>query len=318
MCRNKIAPCAETAQITLAAPCDLHGVGLHRGQLVRLRILPAPADHGIRFVRTDLDPALGDIPARYDLVSDTSLNTTISNDRGASVSTIEHLMAALVGTGIHNARVEIDGPEVPILDGSALPFAKAILATGRATLDAPLRFWRVVRPVALCDGPVSAQLLPFNGMSMRFEIAFEDGAIGMQSHDADLANGAFLRELADCRTFCRMRDVEAMRAQGLALGGSFSNAVVVEGGRVLSPGGFRRRDECVRHKMLDAVGDLALAGLPILGRFKAIRGGHGLTNRLLRAAFATPGCLRIETATAQTARLLPGTALGPADLAAVG
>lgn len=273
-------------QATLATTARFTGAGLHSGAPARLTINPAPAGHGIVFRRTDLGGAL--VPARWDMVEPSKLCTLLRGENGATVSTVEHVMAALAGTGIHNALIDIDGPEIPILDGSAAPFVAGILQAGVRLQDAPLRAIRILRTVVVHDGDSFARLSPADHLEMDFVIDFADAAIGHQEKRLDLANGAFLRELMDSRTFCRQADVEAMKANGLALGGTYFNAVVVDGDRVLSPGGLRHRDEPVRHKMLDAVGDLALAGAPLLARYTGNRAGHAMTNRLLRALFAAP------------------------------
>lgn len=274
-------------QATLKHQTEFVGVGLHSGAPVRLVILPAPADHGIVFRRTDL-PGRPVIAARWDNVTPSRLCTLLDDGAGTTVSTVEHVMAALAGTGIVNAVVEIDGPEIPILDGSAAPFVAGILEAGITFAEAPLRAIRVLRPVEVREGEAFARLIPADHLEIDFEIDFTDAAIGHQEMHLDMANGAFLRELADSRTFCRAADVETMRRNGLALGGTFLNAVVVDGEKVLSPGGLRHRDEAVRHKMLDAMGDLALAGAPLLARYEGHRAGHAMTNKLLRALFADP------------------------------
>jgi UDP-3-O-[3-hydroxymyristoyl] N-acetylglucosamine deacetylase len=300
-------------QRTLSEEVCLSGTGLHSGARVGISILPAPADRGITFRRTDL-PGAPAIPARWDAVVASRLCTVIANAAGDSVSTIEHLMAALAGTGIHNATVLIDGPEVPILDGSAAPFVAAILAAGITVLPAPVRVIRIRRSVTVEDGAALARLEPAEMPELDFRIDFADAAIGRQARQMVLANGAFVRELADSRTFCRQADVTAMQAQGLALGGTYHNAVVVEGDRILSPGGLRHADEPVRHKMLDAVGDLALAGGPILGRYTGIRAGHALTNRLLRTLFADPSAFERADCALPMHRKLPGVGVSAADL----
>lgn len=274
-------------QTTIASRVTFSGVGLHSGRPVRMTIAPAPAGHGIVFHRTDLGtgPAAM-IPALWDQVTPSRLCTVIDNGQGASVSTIEHVMAALSGTGILNAVVEVDAPEVPILDGSAAPFVQGIMAQGVRRQDAPIRAIRLRRPVEVTEGDAVARLDPAPQFQMAFAIDFAEAAIGRQEMTLDLANGAFVRELMDGRTFCRQADVEAMQKNGLALGGTYDNAVVFDGDRVLSPGGLRHADEPVRHKMLDAVGDLALAGAPLLARYAGDRAGHALTNKLLRAVFA--------------------------------
>lgn len=275
-------------QTTISSRVTFSGVGLHSGRPVRLTIAPAEAGHGIVFRRTDLPAHQSDIPALWNLVTPSRLCTVIDNGRGGSVSTIEHVMAALTGTGILNALVEVDGPEVPILDGSSAPFVQGIMAQGVRRLDAPVRAIRLRRPVEVREGEAVARLTPADAFEIDFTIDFADAAIGRQAKRLDMANGAFVRELMDSRTFCRQADVEAMQASGLALGGTYENAVVIDGDAVLSPGGLRHSDEAVRHKMLDAVGDLALAGAPLLARYTGNRAGHALTNKLLRAVFADP------------------------------
>jgi UDP-3-O-[3-hydroxymyristoyl] N-acetylglucosamine deacetylase len=304
-------------QTTVREDVRFVGTGLHSGRPVRVTLRPAAAG-GLRFVRTDVTGRDNVIPARYDLVADTRLNTTLANAAGVTVSTVEHLMAALAGTGVRHAVIEIDGPEVPIMDGSAARFVQKILAAGLQPVPGATRAIRVLKPVRVEEGAASAELSPANGLSIDFEIDFPDAAIGRQAGRLDMANGAFVRELADSRTFCRRDDVEAMQAAGLALGGSLDNAVVVEGAEVLNPEGLRRPDEFVRHKMLDALGDLALAGAPILGAYRGVRAGHGLTNALLRKLFATPGAWAETAVDAATARLLPGAGVGLADLRRAG
>jgi UDP-3-O-[3-hydroxymyristoyl] N-acetylglucosamine deacetylase len=293
------------------------GQGLHTGRLVRMAVRPAPADHGIRFRRTDVGDTDGLIPARWDVVSHAPLCTTVVNADGVSVMTIEHLMAALAGCGVHNALVEIDGPEVPILDGSARPFVQAILSRGTRAQGAAVRVLRVLKAVEVQDGEARAWLEPAEMLEIDFHISFPDGAIGTQDRALSLSNGAFVRELADSRTFCRKADVDRMRAEGRALGGSYANAVVVDGDAVLSPGGLRHADEPVRHKMLDAMGDLALAGGPILGRYTGHRAGHTLTNRLLRALFADPSAFAWVEVSAEAELKLPGVGVEACDLRAL-
>ncbi len=301
-------------QTTLKSRTRFTGIGLHTGQKVRLAIHPAAAEYGIWFRRTDIVGADPLIAARWDSVVPTKLCTRLVNESGVSVSTVEHVMAALAGCGVHNAMIDIDGPEVPILDGSAAPFVHAILECGLRSLDAPERAIEILEPVEVHDGAARARLEPAGSLEIAFHIDFRDTAIGRQDKVLDMANGAFVRELCDSRTFCRQADVEAMRASGLAMGGTLENAVVVDGPRVLSPGGMRHSDEPVRHKMLDALGDLALAGAPILGRYTGTRAGHALTNRLLRTMFARPASFRMITCDPRTARRLPGVGIRADDL----
>lgn len=305
-------------QRTLTYPVAFHGLGLHGGQPVRMVVRPAPADHGIVFLRsdvTDLDPH---VPARWDAVVPSRLCTLVANADGVSVSTIEHVMAALAGCAVHNALIEIDGPEVPILDGSAMPFVEGFLGAGISGQDAAVRAIRVLRAVEVRDGDAVARLEPAENLEMVFQIDFAEAAIGRQEKRLNLANGAFVRELSDSRTFCRQADVDAMRANGLALGGTYENAVVFDGDQVLTPGGLRHRDEPVRHKMLDAVGDLSLAGAPILGRYVGVRAGHALTNRLLRALFADPAAWTLVDVEAKTGCKLPGIGVHAGDIPSPG
>jgi UDP-3-O-[3-hydroxymyristoyl] N-acetylglucosamine deacetylase len=304
-------------QTSVKSPVHFVGIGLHSGAPVRLTIHPAPAETGIWFRRTDIHDRDAMVPANWEAVLPASLCTQIGNAAGVTVSTIEHLMAALAGCGVTNALIHLDAPEVPILDGSAAPFVKAIMTAGLRRQDAPLRALRILETVEVSDGPALARLTPAAVPEIAFHIDFPDAVIGRQDLTLTMANGAFVRELSDCRTFCRQEDVDAMRARGQALGGTLSNAVVVDGDRVLTPGGLRRRDEMVRHKMLDAMGDLALAGLPILGRYTGIRAGHSLTNRLLREVFARPDAYEVVSVAPELARRLPGAGLTPADLPAI-
>ena len=285
-----------TVQTTLATSARFSGTGLHGGRQTRVTLRPAPANHGIRFRRIDADGLGAVIPALWSHLAPSPLCTRIGDDRGRTVATIEHLMAALAGCGVHNALVDIDGDEVPILDGSSAPFVEGILAAGISRLSAPLRVIRLRTPLEVRHGAARARLDPAPALQIAFAIDFEDAAIGRQDLSVTLANGAFLRELSDSRTFCRLRDVETMRAAGLARGGNFRNAVVVEGARVLSPGGLRHPDEPVRHKMLDALGDLALAGAPILARYSGERAGHALTAALVTKLIATPDAWEWTTA----------------------
>jgi len=301
-------------QNTVSTPITITGTGLHSATLVQMRILPASAHYGIWFRRTDLGRREGLIAARWDNVSRSPLCTLVANEHGASVSTIEHLMAALAGCGIHNALIEIDGPEVPILDGSAAGFVRAILKAGIQRQHAPVRVIEVLKSVEVREGAAWARLEPADGFEISFHIDFADAAIGRQERALNMANGAFVRELSASRTFCRLDDVHAMHANGLALGGSFENAVVVDGDKVLSPGGLRHEDEPVRHKMLDALGDLALAGAPLIGRYHGHRAGHALTNRLLHALFASPGAMRMRVCDGEKANFLPGIGVSQADL----
>ncbi|MEM8775848.1 MAG: UDP-3-O-acyl-N-acetylglucosamine deacetylase [Pseudomonadota bacterium] len=294
-------------QQTVKSPVHFSGVALHSGAPAQVKILPAPVHRGIVFRRLDVDFNECEIAARWDRVQQSPLCTKLVNDHGVSVSTIEHIMAALCGCGVHNAIIEVSGAEVPILDGSSAQFVRGILTAGLRKQDAPLKALRILRPIKVTRGDASATLSPNDTLSIEFAIEFEDAAIGSQKKTLNMANGSFIKELSTSRTFCRRADVEVMRANGLALGGDLNeNAVVFDGDEVLSPGGLRQPDEPVRHKMLDALGDLALAGLPILGHYKGVRAGHALTNELLRALFDEPDAYEIVICDASTAARLPG------------
>ncbi len=304
-------------QTTVQSTVRFAGIGLHTGLPVRMSVCPAPADHGIVFERSDIRLGNARIPARFDYAEQSPLCTMIVNQAGVSVSTIEHVMAALVGCGVHNALVRIDGPEVPVLDGSAAPFVRDILSAGVKRFAAPVRVIEVLSTVEVHTAQGWARLGPGAGLTMDFHIDFADKAIGKQSKSLDLANGTFVRELCDSRTFCRASDVEAMRAVGKALGGTMENAVVVDGDTVLTPGGLRHKDEAVRHKMLDALGDLALAGAPLLGHYEGHKAGHTLTNMLLRELFATPDGFRIRDCDLSLAARLPGAGVEAHEIPAV-
>ncbi len=305
-------------QNTLIRSVTFTGVGLHSGAPVTMTVHPAAEDHGIWFRRTDVvaDGAKADarVPAQWDAVVPSRLCTLVANAAGVSVSTIEHIMAALAGSAIHNALIDIDGPEVPILDGSAAPFVSGFLDAGIVAQGAPVRAIRVLKAIEVREGDAVARLEPSDMLEIAFHIDFAEAAIGQQNKVLNMANGAFVRELSDSRTFCRNAEVVAMRERGLALGGTLENAVVFDGDKVLSPGGLRHADEPVRHKMLDALGDLALAGGPILGRYTGIRAGHALTNRLLRALFADPTAWRAQDCVGLASGKLPGVGVHRGDL----
>jgi UDP-3-O-[3-hydroxymyristoyl] N-acetylglucosamine deacetylase len=210
--------------------------------------------------------------------------------------------------------IEIDGPEVPIMDGSSYPFVQAILDMGVQELDAPVRAIRVLKEVSIQFGDTVATLKPSETLEIEFSIEFTDQAIGQQQKTLEMANGAFVRELSDCRTFCQRKDVDALQAVGLGQGGGLDNAIIIDGGSVLNPEGFRRNDECVRHKMLDAKGDLALAGAPILGKYVGVRSGHRATNLLLRELFSTVGAWEMVVCDQAQTEMLPGAHITATDL----
>jgi UDP-3-O-[3-hydroxymyristoyl] N-acetylglucosamine deacetylase len=288
-------------QHTLASAVQFHGMGVHTGVQVYGRIEPARPDTGISFVRTDVAERDAEIPARADRVTETRLGTVIANADGVSVSTVEHLMAALSGLGIDNAVVFIDGPEAPIMDGSCAPFVHLLDKAGRRLQARPRRYVEILQPVVVEDGGKRAALLPSGAFEVAFEILFDDPAIGRQSLDLVVDEAVFRNELAEARTFGFLHEVEALRAAGLARGGSMDNVVVIDQGAVLNPEGLRRPDEFVRHKMLDAIGDMALLGGPILGRYEGRYAGHAMNNALARAVLAQPRAWREVAAPSQLA-----------------
>jgi UDP-3-O-[3-hydroxymyristoyl] N-acetylglucosamine deacetylase len=275
-------------QKTLDQTMTVAGIGLHSGRPVTMTLGPALADSGILFQRTDIAGAAGMLPARWDLVRDTQLCTALINDRGVRVGTIEHLMAALAGCGIDNAVVSLDADEVPVMDGSAAPFVALIEAAGVIEQAAFRRAIKVLRTVTVGDKQRYATLSPDDGFTVEFEIDFDAEAVSRQQRRLKLVNGAFKREIASARTFGFAHEIDRLRSAGLARGGSLDNAVVVSGDRILNAEGLRFPDEFVRHKMLDALGDLYLAGAPIIGRYVGAQSGHRLNNALLRALFADP------------------------------
>lgn len=275
-------------QKTLRRSIPCRGVGLHSGTTVEMTLHPAAADRGIRFRRTDVTDRDPWIAARYDRVVDTRLCTVIGNRDGVTVGTIEHLMAAFAGCEIDNAIVEIDAAEVPVMDGSSEPFVFLIECAGTVELDAPRRAIEVRKPVTVGDARRGLTLAPADAFSVDFEIDFASPVVAHSTLDVRLVNGTFKREIAKARTFGFLADVEKLRAAGLGLGGSLDNTVVVDTDRVLNEGGLRFDDEFVRHKVLDCVGDLYLAGAPILGRVTATKSGHHTNNEVLRALFADP------------------------------
>jgi len=281
-------------QYTLKDAIDCTGIGLHSGARVSMTLRPAEPDRGIVFRRTDIAGSGVEIPARWDAVVDTRLNTTLGDGNGVTIGTVEHVMAALSGAGVDNAIIELNGPEVPIMDGSAAPFIFLIECAGVVEQNAPRRVIEILRPVSVGDRERSAMLSPGNSFSVSFEIDFKGTLIEQQQFFGDFSNGAFRRDIARARTFGFEEEVEALRAAGLARGGSLDNAIVVSGERILNDDGLRFDDEFVRHKVLDSIGDLYLAGGQIIGHFHGFRSGHGLNHELLRALFDNEDAWRIS------------------------
>lgn len=276
-------------QTTLARPVIIAGVGVHSGARSRMVMRPAEPGTGIVFIRTDLNGET-EIPARGDHVSETKLGTTLSNAAGASVAVVEHLLAACAGMGLDNARIDIDGPEVPIMDGSSAVFCQLMARAGLKEQGALRRRIRILDTVELRHGEKWARLSPSTDrcLTLHARIDFESRAIGVQEMAIRLRPGLFARDLAFARTFGFARDVDMLKSMGLARGGSLDNAVVIDGDEIVNPEGLRADDEFIRHKMLDAVGDLFLAGGQIAGRYEANQPGHALNNELVRALLDAP------------------------------
>lgn len=273
-------------QTRLKNSVSTQGVGLHSGAAITMTLYPAEADSGVRFIRTDITDKDNVVPVRFDRVVDTRLCTVVANESGASVGTIEHLMSALRAMNIDNVTIEIDGGEVPIMDGSAMPFVEMIAQAGVETLDAPRAVIKVLREVRYEEDGKWVSLSPSSIASFEGVIDFAQPVIGQQKYATSLLNGNFLHDIASARTFCFEKEVEMMRAAGLARGGSLDNAIVLTDTSVVNEGGLRYADEFVRHKLLDAIGDLYVAGAPILGAYESYKAGHYMNNKLLQALFA--------------------------------
>jgi UDP-3-O-[3-hydroxymyristoyl] N-acetylglucosamine deacetylase len=287
---------------TLVAPAIIAGVGVHTGRRVRLAVRPAAAGTGIVFVRTDVTDRDNRIVVSGEAVIDARLNTMIENGAGVRLSTIEHLMAAFAALGVSNAVVEVDGPELPILDGSALEFVKLLDRAGFRRQPNPVRYIEILETVYVEDGDKHAALRPCDRYEMRMEIDFPSAAIGNQVVDFVVDEATFRKEIMAARTFGFAHEVEALRQAGLARGGSLENAVVIDGDDILNPGGLRMEREFVRHKALDAIGDLYVLGAPLLARYEGYKAGHALNNKLVRALLAAPHAWREVTRVPQMAR----------------
>tara|TARA_B100000989_G_scaffold287947_1_gene258122 strand:- start:99 stop:971 length:873 start_codon:yes stop_codon:yes gene_type:complete len=272
-------------QQTIAETLFIKGIGLHSGKTVSMQLCPAEADYGIKFIRKDLN-SNNVIKALWSNVSNTKLSTTISNQNGISVSTIEHLMSALSGLHIDNLKIEINGPEVPIMDGSSINFVNLIDSTAIKNLNKKRKILKVKKNIKIVKDDCSVELKPNNQFSIDFEINFPSKLVNHQSCQLQLINGNYKTDIASARTFGFEKDVDMLRSNGLALGGSLENAVVVGENKILNSDGLRFKDEFVRHKILDSIGDLYLAGAPIQGYFLGNKSGHYLNNMLLRSLFS--------------------------------
>ncbi len=274
-------------QHTLDGIVTITDVGLHSGCDITMVMHPAPENHGIIFVRTDLPDGENIIPALWNKVVDTRLCTVIANEHGASVGTIEHVMSALRGCGVDNVLIEINGAEAPIMDGSAMPFVEAIERSGVQQQMVAKRAIRVLKEVSVLDQGKRVTLCPDNLSRFVGEIEFEHGEIGLQRFETSLVNGNFKHDIASARTFGFFHEAEWLRSQGLALGGSLDNAIILNDEGVMNPGGLRYSNEFIRHKLLDAIGDLYLAGAPILGLYDGVKAGHGINNAILHELFSS-------------------------------
>jgi UDP-3-O-[3-hydroxymyristoyl] N-acetylglucosamine deacetylase len=284
-------------QTTLREQITVSGIGVHSGLPVNLTLNPADADTGIVFSRTDPDGGEREVRADFRAVTATELATVLGDESGVLCSTAEHILAALRGLGVDNALVEIDGPEVPIMDGSAAPFVAAIDQAGIRTLSTARRYIKVLKPVSVAKGESFGELRPAeSGFRLDVEINFDSVLIGRQSIALDLTADSFRHELSRARTFGFMKDVSALWSAGKALGASFENTLVLSENRVLNTEGLRYQDEFVRHKALDAVGDLALAGAPIIGAYRSVRGGHRLNHAVLVALMSDPSAYAVVEA----------------------
>ncbi len=290
---------AMLKQRTLKSTIKTTGVGLHTGARVDLVMRPAAVDSGIVFHRVDLAQPVT-MPADALHVGDTRLSSALNVD-GASISTVEHVMSALAGLGIDNLHIDVAGPEIPIMDGSAGPFVYLLQSAGVVEQDAPKRYLRIVSPVEARDGDKWARFDPFNGLKLDFTIDFPHPMFGSENRQVviDFALHSYVKEVARARTFGFMQDVEALRAAGLIQGGSLQNAVVLDDFKVLNSEGLRFDNEFVKHKVLDAIGDLYLLGHPLIGQYTAFKSGHGLNNALARALLARPDAYELVTFTAE-------------------
>lgn len=274
-------------QRTLKQSVKVTGIGLHSGKKVTLTLRPAPVNTGVIYCRTDL-PEVVSFAADPHLIRDTTLCTCMINDDGVRISTVEHLNSALAGLGIDNIIIEVDAPEIPIMDGSASPFVYLLLDAGIEEQEAAKKFIRIKKAIRVEDGDKWAEFKPYNGFKLDFTINFKHPAISndVAHYQLDFSTKAFIQQISRARTFGFMRDIEYLQSHGLALGGSLDNAIVLDDYRILNEEGLRFKDELVRHKLLDAIGDLYMAGHNIIGEFTAYKSGHDLNNKLIRAVLA--------------------------------
>ncbi len=282
-------------QHTVKEPVTITGVGVHSGITATMTVRPAPASSGITFIRTDVTDRPNAIPARWNFVTDTRLCTVLTNKHGVSVATVEHLLSAFAALGLDNAVVEINSQEVPIMDGSAICFVKALDQAGLASQNAPRRALRIKKTISYKEGDKETFLSPADGAYYGLEISFENTLIGRQKYTHGMTETSYRRDIAAARTFGFLHEVEQLRKMGLARGGSLDNAIVVDGDKILNPEGLRFKNEFVRHKILDAIGDIYLAGAPLIGHYHGVKAGHAMNNKVLHTLFAQPDAFEFIT-----------------------
>lgn len=305
-------------QRTLKSSINCTGVGLHSGDKISMTMNPAPVSTGVVFRRTDIKGAGAVIPARWDHVVDTRLCSVLGNDDGVTVGTVEHVMAALAGCGIDNVEIELNGGEVPIMDGSSEPFVFLIECAGIVEQDAPRRVIRVLKRVEVSYGSGHVAISPAETQVIDFEIDFDSSVVKRQEMSLKVVNGAFRKELSKARTFGFLHEVEALWEAGLAKGGSLDNAIVVSQDGIMNEDGLRYDDEFVRHKVLDAIGDLYLAGAPVIGRFEGVCSGHAANNKLLRTLLADESAWTWDVLSGEAVNLAVDGGIEAEPMAAVG
>ena len=283
----------SASQHTLKSPVTLVGIGLHSGANTTIVMEPAPASTGIVFVRSDIKDRDNVVPAKWDHVTDTKLCTVLSNKAGVTVSTVEHLLSACAALGLDNAIIYIDAPEVPIMDGSAVKFVAAIERAGLAKQRATRKVLRIKKTVSYQEGDKEVFLSPADGQYFGFEISFDNPVIGRQKYTHHFTEAGYRTDISAARTFGFLHEVEALRKIGLARGGSLENAIVIDGDKVLNPGGLRFKTEFVRHKVLDAIGDLYLAGVQLYGHYHGVKAGHAMNNKILHVLFSQADAFEI-------------------------
>lgn len=285
-------------QRTIRKELVFEGVGLHTGAEVSMRLKPAPRDSGIVFYRSDRDSYIN---ANISSVTDTSHATTLSNGM-TSVKTVEHILSAAAGLGIDNMLIDIDGPEIPAVDGSAYPYVESMVEAGIARQAANRPYLKVIQPIVFTEGRTEIALLPYAGRLITYQIDFDHALLGHQKMEMEIDSNSFMKDIAPARTFGFLKDVETLKSMGLALGGSLDNAIVIDDSGVMNPSGLRFDDEFIRHKILDFVGDISLGGFPILGHFVVTRSGHKTNTMFLKHFFSHPECWEIVTDMEQSLR----------------